>query len=533
MVFTIHRYIFRDLIKMFLLSTVAMTVIMSLGSILAPIQKFGVGPKQVLSLLRYSIPVSLTYVLPMAALFATSLTYGRFASDNELDACRASGISKLTIIYPALCLGLAIAIANLLLSFYVVPTYVSKAERSIRANAKQIVFKNIQRQGYYNIEGSRFTLIADEAVPSKNLLIGVNVIETDEQKPVSLTSCDQAYVEFDTHKNYNDVTIVAKNAFQLDQQGQAYSQELPIKAKLPSLLEDNINFQKLEGLKEIRLNPLKFEPTRKRAYNAYNQMILEMLAQDINEKDGKLYQMKNEDFAILISGDKVVTKNGKVALRNNVELYEYSLNKEGRADKLIRKWNCKSADIKIEANTSTAQLYITLEGASWKSNSGYSGVPTKYSVHNLKLPRNIANKLSGTNIIEAINKNAKLIKNPSTSLTTMIYYLQREILLTNADIDTEIQSRLVFGIGCIVIVLMSAAFGIFNKGGHPLAGFGLSSIPAAALIIFMTMGKNITNNAAHQRGAVEVDSNGIMIMWLGLTLLSIACFWMYRKLLKT
>ena len=533
MVFTIHRYIFRDLLKVFLLSTVAMTVIMSLGSILAPIQKFGVGPKQVLSLLRYSIPVSLTYVLPMAALFATSLAYGRFASDNELDACRASGISKMTIIYPAFCLGLAVAIANLLLSFYVVPTYVSKAERSIRANAKQIVFKNIQRQGYYNIRGSKFTLVADNAVPEKNLLIGVNVIETDGQKPISLTSCDQAYVEFDTHKHYNNVTIVAKNAFQLDQQGQAYTQELPIKAKLPSLLEDNINFQKLEELKEIRLNPINFEPIRKKAYKAYDQMVLEIIAQDINATSGKLYQMKNDDFAVLLSADKVIAKNGKIALRNNVELYEYTLNEEGRADKLIRKWNCKAAYIKVEKNTTTTQIYITLDGASWKSNSGYSGVPTRYSIHNLLLPSSISGRLSNTDIIDSVDKNMPLITKPSNTLSDMVRYFKREILLTNADIDTEIQSRLVFGIGCIIIVLMSAAFGIFNKGGHPLAGFGLSSIPAAALIIFMAMGKNITNNAAHQHGAVRVDSNGIIVMWLGLALLFIACFWMYRKLLKT
>jgi len=36
----------------------------------------------------------------MAALFAATLVYGRFANDNELDACKAGGISLLTLVYP-------------------------------------------------------------------------------------------------------------------------------------------------------------------------------------------------------------------------------------------------------------------------------------------------------------------------------------------------------------------------------------------------------------------------------------------------
>jgi lipopolysaccharide export system permease protein len=71
---------------------VALTLIVSLGGILRPVQEFGVAPRQVVDILSYFMPISLTFVLPVAALFAAALAYGRFASDNELDACRASGV---------------------------------------------------------------------------------------------------------------------------------------------------------------------------------------------------------------------------------------------------------------------------------------------------------------------------------------------------------------------------------------------------------------------------------------------------------
>ncbi len=148
MVFTLHRYIFRELFKVFVLATVALTLITSLGSMYKPIQEFGVGPGQVVHLLGYFLPITLTFILPMSALFAASLVYGRFAGDNELDACRASGVSLLTLVYPGLCLGIMVSVTTLVLSFYVVPAFVHRAERMIKANAKQILFRNVQRKGY-------------------------------------------------------------------------------------------------------------------------------------------------------------------------------------------------------------------------------------------------------------------------------------------------------------------------------------------------------------------------------------------------
>ena len=46
MVFTLQRYIFRELLKVFTLAAVALTLMLSLGSILRPIQEYGAGPTQ-------------------------------------------------------------------------------------------------------------------------------------------------------------------------------------------------------------------------------------------------------------------------------------------------------------------------------------------------------------------------------------------------------------------------------------------------------------------------------------------------------
>ena len=62
--------------------------------------------------------VSLT--LPIAALFAATIIYGRFSQDNELMACRASGICTLSLLRPAVWLGVVVSIVTRILATVVV-----------------------------------------------------------------------------------------------------------------------------------------------------------------------------------------------------------------------------------------------------------------------------------------------------------------------------------------------------------------------------------------------------------------------------
>jgi Na+/H+ antiporter NhaC len=61
-----------------------------------------------------------------------------------------------------------------------------------------------------------------------------------------------------------------------------------------------------------------------------------------------------------------------------------------------------------------------------------------------------------------------------------------------------------------------------------LTAFGVSSIPAAALLVFIMMGKNITQN---QRSVVGADL-GVSFMWAGLAILTVFALVLYRKMLK-
>ena len=104
--------------------------------------------------------------------------------------------------------------------------------------------------------------------------------------------------------------------------------------------------------------------------------------------------------------------------------------------------------------------------------------------------------------------------------------LNREIRRTLVRIKAEIHTRLVFGTGCIPMILIGIGLGIMKKGGHLLSAFGASCIPAAVLIVCIMSGKNLIKS--HGSEAVT----GVALMWAGLVFLILLVVVIYQRLLK-
>ena len=104
--------------------------------------------------------------------------------------------------------------------------------------------------------------------------------------------------------------------------------------------------------------------------------------------------------------------------------------------------------------------------------------------------------------------------------------LDEKIRTTLAQIEAETHSRLVFGIGCVSMIMIGIGLGIILKGGHLLSAFGASCVPAAMLIVCIMAGKNIAKNLGSQA------ISGALLMWVGLVFLPLFALVIYHKLLK-
>ena len=538
MVFTLHRYIFRELIKVFIPSAIALTLILSLGSILRPVQEYGVGPRQVVHLMGYFLPIALTFVLPMAALFAAALIYGRFANDNELDACRASGICLLTLVYPGLALAIIVATANLILSFYVVPTFVHRAETSLKADAKQILFHNIQRKGYYKLPpDGKHIIYADQANLQKDTLSGVVVAEVKNNKINKVTTAESTKINFNPHERFNEIRITSYNTYQTDAEDErwVYAETLQLRMEFGSLLGDDIKFKKIDEMKKIRdVDLTLFYPIAKLARETYIQFtvasLTENIANQVTNEPNSFYKLHSAEKLVEFTTSLCsVGEEKEIKLSGDVVVVEYDAASKQR----LRTLECDKASLYLEGDEMAPTLTMELDNPKWQQAEGAEGLAMGWlRIRGLIIPNNVrdvVNKFATEDGLDAkklASESSVLQKAPGSKIRRLQNDLQTEIQNTLAEIDAEIHSRLVFGIGCVSLIMIGIGLGIILRGGHLLSAFGAGSVPAALLILFIMMGKNITKNPKVQTGS------GILMMWSGLVILSLLALEIYRRLLK-
>jgi len=158
---TLFWYLLKDLLRIFLLASGTLAGIMSFGALLRPLTQHGLDASQIGKILSYFSPAMTTYSFPVAALFATTFVYGRVSADNELTACRASGISHLAMTWPAFLLGLIVALISLFFLSFVVPTFTLKVEKVIYSNIAQLIANKITRT--HEISYGKTTIFAQSA----------------------------------------------------------------------------------------------------------------------------------------------------------------------------------------------------------------------------------------------------------------------------------------------------------------------------------------------------------------------------------
>ena len=541
MLFTLHRYVFRELFRVFLLAAVALTLILSLGSVLQPIQEYGVGPRQVVYLMGYFLPITLTFVLPMAALFAGALVYGRLASDNELDACKASGISLPAMTYPGLALAILVAIANLILSFYVMPVFVHRAEQSFKADAKQILFRNIERRRYYELPpDGRYLIYADRANLQNDTLLGAVVTEMKENQIEKIIVAEVAKVIFNVNETFSQVQIIAYKANQMGAEGEGGAELGSITREVGSLLGDEINFKKIDEMRRIQANPMEFYPVAQLAREMYGQLFVELLAEDIRSRTAPDisnfpdlrpgsggYELLGEPNSVKFTARQCRLQGDDVELFDEVMIVEYDTDSK----QPLHTFTCARASLHMEGDLLVPTLTMDISSAR-DVDSGQ--LTMRYIVRGLIPPRAVEDKVNEFKTRKGSLKPRELASGlsaipglqPSTDLRELAGRLHWEILTAFVQIKAEIHSRLVFGTGCIPMILIGIGLGIIKKGGHLLSAFGASCVPAAVLAVCIMSGKQLTQNLSAQ------TISGIGLMWGGMGFLSLLAVVIYAWLFK-
>jgi len=132
----LQRYIGLTVLSYTLVIMLILAAILCLANLLkiSNLLVKGMSPLLILKFMYFIVLSLLDFAIPMALLVGTLLVFGRFASDNEITAMRASGIGLRTITAPIILLGILFMLASLYLNSFVIPDNTYKT-RQLRKQA--------------------------------------------------------------------------------------------------------------------------------------------------------------------------------------------------------------------------------------------------------------------------------------------------------------------------------------------------------------------------------------------------------------
>lgn len=144
------RYILWDVLKMFALTLVAMTMVVSLIFVGQQLVAEGLGYLDVAKLLPFIFLIALQFSVPATLLFSVCCVYGRISADNEIVALKSAGVSPMRVFRPAIILGVMLSLPSFWLNDKAVSWGNPGVQRVILRSFEEIVYRSLSANRSYN-----------------------------------------------------------------------------------------------------------------------------------------------------------------------------------------------------------------------------------------------------------------------------------------------------------------------------------------------------------------------------------------------
>jgi lipopolysaccharide export system permease protein len=186
----IDKYIFGELMKMFLISIFAMTMVLYLDKFLFMAEMIvnrGVSSMELFMMMVYISPAFFAITIPMAVLMASVVTFNQFSANNEWVAMKACNMSFMQLMKPVLFFSLfAYFLANIVM-FWALPwgnqSYKVLVYDIIKNRASVDIKPNVFNRDFKNL------ILLVKEHQENSLLKGVFIADTSKaESPQIITS---------------------------------------------------------------------------------------------------------------------------------------------------------------------------------------------------------------------------------------------------------------------------------------------------------------------------------------------------------
>jgi lipopolysaccharide export LptBFGC system permease protein LptF len=561
---TLFWYLLKDLLRIFLVTTGTLAGIMSFGALLKPLTQHGLGVEQVGEILSYFSPAMTTYSLPIAALFATTIVYGRLSADNELTACRASGISNLAMTAPAVLLGLMVALVSLLFLSFIVPVFTLKVEKVIYSNIAQLVANKITRT--HEISYGRTSIFAQAAEVRPNqgdrqvvdLYSPMIFTYTAVDAPADDLQGASADDKSNKMKVPSKILIARKATAYISQQGESVRLEAaldqgsdfprgvggsemsvgrtqfgPVDMGTP--IRENTKFMDIRELKRMLGNP----ESSRRLKSIVQQFVRDeqreayfaSIEKSLRDPALRSFRFDAETETLVVSGAdlEIRTRGGELVINPRTD-------QDTSRVRVDREHKTEGAGAEIDSSDKALQVRVTIDPVDATPGSDsprrmvvnvreYNVIvqadedPAAHQTYvrtiNVAMPTDLQ-AIEHNDVRHYLNTRAASKRDQDD-----LKYNYRKLI---ASIRSEMHSRASFAVSCFILVMVGCALGMISKSGNFLSAFAVSVVPALLCIALIVTGQHVCENTPQSMGM------GLSLIWSGNVIVLIMAVFLLGKL---
>lgn len=195
-----NMYLLKELAGILFLSLGILTFILvlsRLGKIADLVINKGVGFRDIIALVAFSVPPYLTFTLPMAFLLSVIVVLGRLSTENEILALKASGVNLMWLFVPITFVGLIVTTCGLFNTNVLLP----RCSGLFRETLIEVIKKGISvddKEGVFNDSVPGVVIYINKVDTAKRTLTGI-VVSDDRDKSVKQTiSASKGFVNIDS-----------------------------------------------------------------------------------------------------------------------------------------------------------------------------------------------------------------------------------------------------------------------------------------------------------------------------------------------
>ena len=138
----IHRYVLKEMLAPFSINVLVFTFLFLMTELIKItnwIVNYNLSIFSVLTLVFFSMPWFLMFIIPMSVMLAVVLTFLRMSADNEIVALKSCGLSVYGLLPPVLIFSLAGFLVTLFMTLYGVP----KAKATVEDMVLEMAASNV------------------------------------------------------------------------------------------------------------------------------------------------------------------------------------------------------------------------------------------------------------------------------------------------------------------------------------------------------------------------------------------------------